>query len=191
MYYGNSTTVDLEAIIYKKYQAVLDQARKEYLIKQQSSGIDLKIAEASLKDLGSITSQVNMNTEQQENTAEEGEGEQPEAVAEPCIPEGSFVLQYGPKTIRKIMIDGIQKSFKLFWDGSVCMYQDNVLSSVNNKEVLNKLLDVRTQTNEDPDPPVTLLHGQETEKILRATLLRIKVEQQEALDAKKRAAEEA
>ena len=159
MYYGNSTTVDLEAIIYKKYQAVLDQARKEYLIKQQSSGIDLKIAEASLKDLGSITSQVNMNTEQQENTAEEGEGEQPEAVAEPCIPEGSFVLQYGPKTIRKIMIDGIQKSFKLFWDGSVCMYQDNVLSSVNNKEVLNKLLDVRTQTNEDPDPPVTLLHG--------------------------------
>jgi len=64
MYYGNSTTVDLEAIIYKKYQAVLDQARKEYLIKQQSSGIDLKIAEASLKDLGSITSQVNMNTEQ-------------------------------------------------------------------------------------------------------------------------------
>jgi hypothetical protein len=39
------------------------------------------------------------------------------------------------------------------------MYQDNVLSSVNNKEVLNKLLDVRTQTNEDPDPPVTLLHG--------------------------------
>lgn len=132
-----------------------------------------------------------MSAEQQEGTAEEGSGEQPEPAAEPCIPEGSFVLQYGPKTVKKIMIDGIQKSFKLFWDGSVCMFQDNVLSSVNNKEVLNKLLDVRTQTNEDPDPPVTLLHGQETEKILRATLMRIKIEQQEALDAKKRAAEEA
>lgn len=66
-----------------------------------------------------------------------------------------------------------------------------MLSSVNNKEVLNKLLDVRTLTNEDPDPPVTLLHGQDTEKILRATLMRIKIEQQEALEAKKRAAEEA
>ena len=35
------------------------------------------------------------------------------------------------------------------------------------------------------------MHGQETEKVLRTTLMRIKIEQQEALDAKKRAAEEA
>lgn len=34
------------------------------------------------------------------------------------------------------------------------------------------------------------MHGQETELVLRATLMRIKIEQQEALDAKKRAAEE-
>jgi hypothetical protein len=109
---------------------------------------------------------------------------------EPSIPAGSYVLQYGPKTIKKIVTNGITKSFKLFWDGSVCMFQDNVLSSVNNKDVLNKLLETRTNTNDDPDPPVTLLHGQETEKILRATLMRIKIEQQEALEAKKRAIEE-
>lgn len=88
---------------------MVEQARKEYLIKQQSSGVDLKIAEASLKELGSITSNPAMNaTEQQENTVgEEGTEAQPEAAAEPCIPEGNYVLQYGPKTIRKIQIDGI------------------------------------------------------------------------------------
>jgi hypothetical protein len=47
------------------------------------------------------------------------------------------------------------------------MYQDTVLSSQNNKEVLNTLLEMRTRTNEDEEPPVTLLHGQETEKLLR------------------------
>lgn len=35
---------------------------------------------------------------------------------------------------------------------------------------------MRTKTNEDEEPPVTLLHGQETEKLLRQTLMRIKIE---------------
>ena len=61
----------------------------------------------------------------------------------------------------------VNQSFKLFWDGSISMYQDTVLSSQNNKEVLNTLLEMRTRTNEDEEPPVTLLHGQETEKLLR------------------------
>lgn len=72
----------------------------------------------------------------------------------------------------------------------MCLFKDTVLSSQNNKEVLNTLLDLRTRTNEHQEPPVTLLHGQETEQVLRNTLMRIKIEQQEALDAKKRAAEE-
>lgn len=49
---------------------------------------------------------------------------------------------------------------------------------------------MRRRTNEDEEPPVTLLHGQQTEKLLRETLLRIKIDEQEALDAKKRALEE-
>ena len=53
----------------------------------------------------------------------------------------------------------VNYSFKLFWDGSVSMFQDTVLSSQNNKEVLNTLLDMRTKSNEDEEPPVTLLHG--------------------------------
>jgi hypothetical protein len=70
------------------------------------------------------------------------------------------------------------------------MYNETILSSSNNKEVLNTLLEMRTRTHEDEEPPVTLLHGQETEKLLRHTLMRIKVEQQEALEAKRKAAEE-
>jgi hypothetical protein len=58
--------------------------RKEYLIKQQSSGIDLKIAEASLKDLGSMGSAANVESAagetQPEGTAEEGGEPAEEAV---------------------------------------------------------------------------------------------------------------
>jgi hypothetical protein len=57
------------------------------------------------------------------------------------------------------------------------MHQDTVLSSANNKEVLNELLVMRRRTNEDEDPPITLLHGQATEKLLRDTLLRIKIDE--------------
>jgi hypothetical protein len=53
----------------------------------------------------------------------------------------------------------VNQSFKLFWDGSISMFQDTVLSSQNNKEILNTLLEMRTRTNEDEEPPVTLLHG--------------------------------
>jgi len=112
-----------------------------------------------------------------------------EEVKEPCIPDENWVLQLGPKTVFAIQ-KAVRLSFKLFWDGSVCLFKDTVLSSSNNKEVLNTLLDLRTKSNDHQEPPVTLLHGQETEAVLRTTLMRIKIEQQEALDAKKRAAEE-
>jgi hypothetical protein len=39
------------------------------------------------------------------------------------------------------------------------MFIDNVLTSENNKNVLNALLELRTITNDHEDPPVTLLHG--------------------------------
>ena len=68
---------------------------------------------------------------------------------------------------------------------------DTVLSSKNNKDVLNTLLEMRTRTDEHEDPPITLLHGTETEKVLRTTLMRIKVEQEEAAEANRRAKEAA
>jgi hypothetical protein len=37
----------------------------------------------------------------------------------------------------------LSNSFKVFWDGSISLYKDTVSSSTNNKEFLNKLLDIR------------------------------------------------
>ena len=86
--------------------------------------------------------------------------------------------------------EALEHSFKVFWDGSISLYKDAVSSSSNNKDFLNKLLDVRCKTETHPEPPVTLIHGMETEQTLRETLLRIKVEQQEEADAKAKAAAE-
>ena len=86
--------------------------------------------------------------------------------------------------------NALEHSFKVFWDGSISLYKDTVFSSSNNKDFLNKLLDVRCKTETHPEPPVTLIHGMETEQTLRETLLRIKVEQQEEAEAKAKAAAE-
>ena len=47
---------------------------------------------------------------------------------------------------------------------------------------------MRTNTEQDEEPPVTLIHGAESESTLRKTLLRIKIDQQEALEAELSAA---
>lgn len=52
------------------------------------------------------------------------------------------VIQYGPETIKELH-KLLKSSFKVFWDGSISLYKDTVHSSTNNKEFLNKLLDVR------------------------------------------------
>lgn len=96
-------------------------------------------------------------------------------------PEESL-LQYGPKTLAALH-NAIRTSFKLFWDGSISLFQETALSSSNNKEFLNTLLEMRTASEQDEEPPVTLIHGAETEFTLRKTLLRIKIDQQEALEA--------
>jgi hypothetical protein len=69
------------------------------------------------------------------------------------------------------------------------MYIEATLSANNNKEVLRSLLELRRRTNDHLDPPVTLLHGEETERLLRQTLLVIKDDEQKALEAKQRALE--
>lgn len=93
------------------------------------------------------------------------------------------MISYGPKTIGKIK-KAINESFKLFWDGSISIYQDTFLSSQSNREILKTLLEMRRKTNEDKEPPITLMHGNDTEGMLRLTLMSIKDEEQKALEAK-------
>ena len=100
--------------------------------------------------------------------------------------ENEFALQYGPNTIHEIS-EALEHSFKVFWDGSISLYKDTVFSSSNNKDFLNRLLDVRMKSETHQEPPVTLIHGMETEHTLRETLLRIKVEQQQEAEAKAKA----
>ena len=133
-----------------------------------SSANNLKIAEQSINDLGSMQDQMmnsaeNVASKEATNDDAQPDQEEPgEDAKEPCIPEDNWVLQLGPKTVFALQ-KAINLSFKLFWDGSVCMFKETVLSSANNKHVLNTLLELRTKTNDHQEPPVTLLHGQETE----------------------------
>jgi len=94
------------------------------------------------------------------------------------------MIQYGPETMVELA-NLLQHSFKVFWDGSISLYKETVSSSTNNKEFLNKLLDVRMASDQHQEPPVTLIHGIETEMTLRETLMRIKVEQAEELERMK------
>mmetsp|Transcript_10128 Transcript_10128/g.13754 ORF Transcript_10128/g.13754 Transcript_10128/m.13754 type:complete len:103 (+) Transcript_10128:1904-2212(+) len=94
------------------------------------------------------------------------------------------MIQYGPETMAELA-NLLQHSFKVFWDGSISLYKETVSSSTNNKEFLNKLLDVRMASDQHQEPPVTLIHGIETEMTLRETLMRIKVEQAEELERMK------
>lgn len=73
-----------------------------------------------------------------------------------------YLLQYGPKTVNALK-NAVRTSFKVFWDGSISMFMDTAYSSANNKEFLNALLELRTNTQNDTEPPVTLVHGYETE----------------------------
>ena len=98
-----------------------------------------------------------------------------------------FMLQYGPDTMAELS-QLLSNSFKVFWDGSISLYKDTVHSSTNNKEFLNKLLDIRMASDQHQEPPVTLIHGHETEITLRETLMRIKVEQAEELERMKQKA---
>ena len=107
--------------------------------------------------------------------------EEPKPVPQPeeqkdefmTVSERDFVLQFGPKTV-DTLLDIVESSFKLFWDGSIAMFNSTAQSSTNNKQFLKTLFDMRVNTQEHQEPPVTLLHGVETESTLRDALMRIK-----------------
>lgn len=75
-----------------------------------------------------------------------------------------------------IMCKAIETSFKIFWDGAISNYMDTNKSSENNKVFLNKLLEMRANTEQEVDPPVVLIHGNHTESCLRSTLTKIKAD---------------
>lgn len=146
---------------------------KEKSLESSAMGLN---PEQSMKELNSaVSAQPPAEGEEQAENAEEQE-EDAEAGEETKIPDDHYLLGYGPVTVQMLQ-KAIDSSFKLFWDGSVGMYIDTVIASRNNLDVLDTLLEMRTRTNEDEEPPVTLLHGQETEKVLRQSLMRIKIEQ--------------
>ena len=100
-----------------------------------------------------------------------------------------YVLEYGEQT-RNTFVNTLESTFKFFWDGSLSIIKDAILASEFNKLATAKLLDFRQRTNNDDEPPVTLLHGGETETVIRHSLMRLKVDQQEALEAQRRKAAE-
>ena len=126
---------------------------------------------------------------EEDDIGENPETKQQTAQVKEAMHGNEFAVQFGPNTVDEIT-SALEHSYKVFWDGSISLHKDTVHSSSNNKDFLNKLLQVRTQTEGHQEPPVTLIHGMETEQTLRETLLRIKVEQQEEAEAKARAAAE-
>lgn len=122
--------------------------------------------------------------EDEDDENKSGEGAASETVS---LNTSDFILQYGPETLSQLTYL-LNHSFKVFWDGSISLYKDTVHSSSNNKEFLNKLLDLRMHSDQHQEPPVTLIHGFETEMTLRETLMRIKVEQAEELERMKQKA---
>ena len=88
------------------------------------------------------------------------------------------------------LTETINCSFKVLWDGSVSLFKDSILAASNNKDLVSTLLTLREQSANDPEPPITLLHGTETEQVVKSSLLRVKVEEAERLEEQKRIARE-
>lgn len=61
----------------------------------------------------------------------------------------------------------ISQTFKLLWDGSLSPSHDSVGISPTNKQFVEALLELRVTTQNDDEPPVTLLHGPETDSVVK------------------------
>lgn len=57
----------------------------------------------------------------------------------------------------------LNRSYKLLWDGSLSPHPGDQATSLTNKLFVEQLLDMRIATQNDDEPPVTLLHAPETE----------------------------
>jgi hypothetical protein len=109
-------------------------------------------------------------------------------------PHSDVILELGEDT-RQLLFAAIPEAFKLLWDGSLSPYcgpivEGSLEGQKTNKRFTERLLDLRVQSQNDEEPQVTLLHGPETQAVVRGSLLRIKVEQLEAQEEIKRHARE-
>ena len=87
------------------------------------------------------------DVEEQDGEEQKGaDGEKPPETSVSQMSPDELILQYGPETMSELAYL-ISHSFKVFWDGSISLFKDTVHSSTNNKEFLNKLLDIRMHSD--------------------------------------------
>jgi hypothetical protein len=115
-----------------------------------------------------------------------------ESIHQDEVKSTDVVLEYSDAT-REDLQALIPSTFKLLWDGTLSplppsVTADSAHALLTNKLFVERLLDLRVNSQNDDEPPVTLLHGSETETVVRASLLRVKLEQQEAQEEAKRLA---
>jgi hypothetical protein len=169
----------MQASILRKFNKLTEHARNIHKIKSHMTPVGEDNASIMSGGQGSVEGTQEHNDAVVEEVEETG----------PTIPENHYIIGFGPKTTEALE-GAVRCSFKLFWDGSIGMYMDTSLSSKNNKDLLKVLLDVRRKTAEDREPPVTFMHGIDTESMLKQTLMILKDDEQKALEAKMRAAQE-
>jgi hypothetical protein len=99
-----------------------------------------------------------------------------------CVTDDEFIIDFDVD----YLIQKLSSVYKLFWDGSLSMVKTSVYASESNKRFVQELLNWRTITNEDPEPPIVLVHGIESEEVIRFSLLRLKAEEQERNEEQKR-----
>lgn len=85
----------------------------------------------------------------------------------------------------------VMDSFKVLWDGSISIWLGHHLASMSNKKFVEDMQSMRQATENDTEPPVTLLHGEQTQQVLMNQLTRIKVEQKQAAEEAKWQAKQA
>ena len=155
-----SNVVDIKDLI----SARLNKLSAEHLAKSEMMRPSSPHNIASLKHLSGLDSSIQKlsalspshqesaqqiletNRENNEDAEEEDkEANAPETATVQMNPDELFI-QYGPDTIQELS-HLLSHSFKVFWDGSISLYNDTVHSSTNNKDFLNKLLDVRMHSD--------------------------------------------
>jgi hypothetical protein len=112
------------------------------------------------------------------------------------LTQQDIILEFSEETRHILLEQTLPLSFKLLWDGSLSPYtgplvEGSLEGQKTNKRFTERLLELRVASQNDDEPQVTMLHGPETEHVVRSSLLRIKVEQQEAMEEIKRRAKEA
>lgn len=115
----------------------------------------------------------------EEAEAHHSEGEPAETVHDE-VKTHELIIEFAEETKHHIT-SLIPTTFKLLWDGTLspmppASAENSAYAQLTNKHFVETLLDVRVSSQNDDEPPVTLLHGSETETVVKSSLLRVKLE---------------